>query len=286
MSATSPLIRLRQAVFGDWISGLAFFLLAIFLLASLFAPFLPIGQPDQIGFGPRLTGLSFKSLLGNDQLGRPLLARVLQGIRVTFLLSTSAVLISGALGALVGIAAPYFHRWTDEVASRVADVMFSFPPILLGFLVVAMLKPGVTSAMAVIALITFPTMLRVVRAATITVMTRDFMVVAEISGVRFGERMFSHLLPNVAGVIVVQAVYSISLGMLVESGLSFLGLGVQPPIASLGSLLRDGATYLEIAPWLSVGPGLALALAITSINLLGDAMRGLVDPTVVFEAKR
>lgn len=279
MAMPRTLHRLRKALSSDWISVAAVVVIVAALILSVVGPYLPIGRPDQIGFGPRLSGLSWRAWLGTDQLGRPVLARVLQGVQVTFLLSTGAVIFAGSLGALVGIAAPYFHRSTDEVASRFADVMFSFPPILLGFLVIAVLKPGVTSAMAVICLITFPTMLRVVRAATLTVMNRDFMTVAEVSGVPFHERVFRHLLPNVAGAIVVQAVYSISFGMLVESSLSFLGLGVQPPVASLGSLLRDGATYLEIAPWLSVGPGLVLALTIMSINMIGDAMRGFVDPT-------
>jgi peptide/nickel transport system permease protein len=272
-------VRLRRAMLSDGVSTIAATVLVLILLVSMFGPFLPIGKPDQIGFGPRLGGLSWSAPMGTDQLGRSVLARVLQGVQMTFLLSTVSVVVAGLMGALVGIAATYFHRFADEIASRTADVMFAFPPILLGLLVVAIFKPGVTSAMAVIALITFPTMLRVVRAATLSVMRRDFMFVAEISGVSFRDRIFRHLLPNVANVIVVQAIYSISLGMLIESSLSFLGLGVQPPVASLGSLLRDGATYLEIAPWLSIGPGIILALSIMSINLVGDATRSFVDPT-------
>jgi peptide/nickel transport system permease protein len=271
--------RARKALFGDWITSIAIIVLTIALILSALAPLLPIGKPDQIAFGPRLSGLSWNALMGTDQLGRPLLARILQGLQVTFILSTVAVIFAGSIGAIIGIAAPYFHRSTDEIANRFADVMFSFPPILLGFLVVAVLKPGVTSAMAVIFLITLPTMFRVVRASTITVMKRDFMVVAEISGVSMFVRLFRHLLPNAAGAIVVQIVYSISFGMLIESSLSFLGLGVQPPVASLGSLLRDGATYLEIAPWLSIGPGVVLALVIMSVNLIGEAIRNFVDPT-------
>jgi peptide/nickel transport system permease protein len=277
--ARRTLRRLAGVVFADGISAASFAVLLLLLVTSLCGPLLPIGGPDQIRFGPRLSPPGWALPFGTDQLGRSTLARVLQGVQVTFLLSTVAVLAAGLLGALVGSAAPYFHRWTDEVVSRIADVMFAFPPILLGFLVVAVLGPGVTSAMAVIGLITFPTMLRVVRAATVSMMTRDFMVVAEIGGAPFADRVRSHILPNVAGVIVVQAVYSVSLGMLVESSLSFLGLGVQPPVASLGSLLRDGAAYVEIAPWLLAGPGLTLALAIMAINLIGDALRRLVDPT-------
>lgn len=279
---TKYFVRFRRAMFSDGVSATAAVVLVVILLISIVGPFLPIGSPDQIGFGRRLGSWTWAAPMGTDQLGRSVLARVLQGIQVTFFLSTVSVVIAGILGAIVGITATYFHRFADEVASRLADMMFAFPPILLGFLVVAIMKPGLTSAMAVIGLITFPTMLRVVRASTLGIMRRDFMLVAEISGVSFRDRIFRHLLPNVASVIVVQAIYSISLGMLIESSLSFLGLGVQPPIASLGSLLRDGATYLEIAPWLSIGPGIVLAVSIMAINLIGDATRSFVDPTYRF----
>ncbi|MGE4251003.1 MAG: ABC transporter permease [Parvibaculaceae bacterium] len=278
MNVLSSLSRLRSALFGNTLSGVATLVLLFLLAASLGASLLPVGDPNQIGYGPRLSPPQWLIPFGTDQLGRPILARVLEGIQITFLLSTVSVIIAGALGAVAGMIATYFHHWTDEFAGRIADIMFSFPPILLGMLVVAVAGPGVTSAMMVIALITFPTMLRVVRAATMNVVGRDFILVAEVGGLPFLDRVFTHILRNVAGTIVVQAVYSISLGMLIESSLSFLGLGVQPPVASLGSMLRDGATYLEIAPWMTLAPGAALALSIMSINIIGDAMRSYVDP--------
>jgi peptide/nickel transport system permease protein len=165
-----------------------------------------------------------------------------------------------------------------DSATRVADMMFSFPPILLGLLVSAILGPGILSAIAAIMLITFPIFVRVVRAATLDVAGRDFVTVSSIIGASFPRRIFVHLLPNVAGAVAVQMVYSISFGMLIESGLSFLGLGVQPPEASLGSLLREGNQYLGVAPWLTFGPGFVLALAILSVNLVGDGLRRIADP--------
>ena len=175
--------------------------------------------------------------------------------------------------------AAYTHRALDETVSRIADMLFSFPPVLLGLLVTAILSPGIHSAVAAIVLITLPAMVRVVRAATLDIARRDFVIVAEVAGASFGRRLFIHLLPNTAGVVAVQTAYSISLGMLIESALSFLGLGVQPPSASLGSLLREGALYLDIAPWLAFGPGALLAAAILSVNLFGDGLRAIVDPS-------
>lgn len=270
--------RLLASLTKDRLMQIALAALIVLLVISLLSPLLPIGRPDQVGYGPRLGAPTWHILFGADNLGRPVLARVLQGVQTTILLSSVAVVISGLLGALVAMITAYLHPIADEAASRFADILFSFPPILLGILVVAVLSPGALSAMVVISLVTFPTMLRVVRAATLAIMRRDFVISAEIAGVSFAKRIFVHILPNVADAIIVQMIYSISLGMLVESGMSFLGIGVQPPIASLGMLLRDGVSYLEIAPWLTFAPGLTLAVAIMATNLLGDGLRRLVDP--------
>jgi peptide/nickel transport system permease protein len=263
---------------GDNLSRVATVVLLALIAVGVLAPILPVGDPEQIGFGPRLAGPAWGWCLGTDNLGRPMLARIFEGIRLTFVLSATAVLIAAVIGALVGMMAAYIHRLLDETISRLADILFSFPPILLGLLVTAILGPGITSAMAVIVLITLPAMVRVARAATLDIAQRDFVTVAEVIGASLGRRLFVHLLPNAAGVVAVQTAYSISLGMLIESSLSFLGLGVQPPNASLGSLLREGSTYLDVAPWLVFGPGAFLAAAILSVNLFGDGLRSLVDP--------
>jgi peptide/nickel transport system permease protein len=263
---------------GDGLSRAAVVAVIVLVVAGVLAPILPIGDPEAIGAGPRLSPPDGAFPLGTDNLGRPVLARVFEGILLTFILSTVAVLIASVAGAIIGMIAAYLHRTVDEVISRFADVLFSFPPVLLGLLITSILNPGVHSAATAIVLITLPAMIRVVRAATLDVVGRDFVVIAEISGASFARRLFFHLLPNVAGVIAVQTAYSISLGMLIESALSFLSLGVQPPNASLGSLLREGSLYLDIAPWLVFGPGVCLAVAILSVNLLGDGLRTVVDP--------
>ncbi len=263
---------------NDRLSQAGTLVLLLLIALGVFAPLLPIGDPEAIGAGPRLSPPSTEFPLGTDNLGRPMMARIFEGILLTFVLSTIAVLIAGVVGAVIGMIAAYVHHVLDEVISRFADMLFSFPPVLLGLLVTTILAPGIQSAIAAIVLITLPAMVRVVRAATLEVARRDFVVVAEVVGASFGRRLFLHLFPNVAGVVAVQTAYSISLGMLIESALSFLGLGVQPPNASLGSLMREGATYLEIAPWLAFGPGAFLAAAILSVNLFGDGLRAVVDP--------
>ncbi|MFO1057678.1 MAG: ABC transporter permease, partial [Dongiaceae bacterium] len=208
---------LWRAAGRDPLAAGATVLLLIIVAAGLLWPLLPIPDPAAVGVGPRLAPPSRSFLLGTDTLGRSLLSRTLQGVRTTLLLSTSAVLLSGLLGALAGIVGGYRPGLLDESFSRIADVMFSFPPVLLGILVTAVYAPGRMSAIAVIALFTLPTLLRVVRAATLTVRHRDFVVIAEVIGASFARRVLVHLLPNVATAIVVQMVYSVSFGMLVES---------------------------------------------------------------------
>lgn len=270
--------RWREIAFEDPLAAWSVPVLALIVLAGLIWPLLPIPDPAAVGVGPRIRPPSMNFLLGTDTLGRSLLARVLQGIRTTLLLSTVAVLIAGAIGALLGMVSGYIRGAADELVTRVADVMFAFPPVLLGLLVTAIYGPGQVAAIAVIVVFTVPTMIRVIRSATMAIRHRDFVLIAEVLGASFWRRLTTHLLPNVLIVIIVQTVYSISFAMLVESALSFLGLGVQPPSASLGSLLREGSLYLSVAPWMSFAPGLILSLAILAINLFGDFVRRVIDP--------
>jgi peptide/nickel transport system permease protein len=236
------------------------------------------GSATALGIALPLSAPGPGHLLGTDQLGRSLLPRVVAGIRSTFLLASIAVLIAAGIGTLLGLLAGYLRGFVDEIIGRLADLMFSFPAILLAILISAMFRPGSPTAIAAIVIVTLPVMVRIVRAATLAVAEQDFVIQARIVEAGLTRILFVHLLPNVAGAIVVQAAYSISLGMILESGVSFLGLGVQPPGASLGSLLHDGRVYLDVAPWLVFAPGAVLAATILSINLVGDGLRQLIDP--------
>jgi peptide/nickel transport system permease protein len=200
------------------------------------------------------------------------------GIRTTFLVSAMAVLATAFIGTIVGMLSAYFGGFADTVVMRLADVMFAFPAIVLGLLVSALLGPGIFPAVLVISFVTLPLFVRLVRAVTLSVAGREFVVAAEVAGASTARILVLHLLPNVSGAVVVQLTYALSIGMLVESGLSFLGLGTQPPDASLGSLLRLGAVYVGIAPWLVMSSGLLLALSIASVNLTGDGLRDAIDP--------
>jgi len=270
--------RCRRAARFDALSRGALVVLIIIVLIGTFGRFLPIGDPEEIAVGPRLSPPSWEFLLGTDELGRSFLPRVVHGIRTTFLVSAMAVLATAFIGTIVGMLSAYFGGFVDTLVMRLADVMFAFPAIVLGLLVSALLGPGIFPAVLVISFVTLPLFVRLVRAVTLSVAGREFVVAAEVAGASTARILVLHLLPNVSGAVVVQLTYALSIGMLVESGLSFLGLGTQPPDASLGSLLRLGAVYVGIAPWLVVSSGLLLALSIASVNLTGDGLRDAIDP--------
>lgn len=243
-----------------------------------------IGSIAQVGgdptalLAPRLLPPGGEFWLGTDTLGRSLFPRVIEGIRVTFVIAAVAVLIVSVLGTLIGMVAAYLGSVVDAAIVRIADVLFSFPGMLMALMVAAMIGPGATGAVITIVLVTIPLVIRVARAATLRVRNRDFVVAVRVGGASAPRIIGVHLLPSVAGPMIVQTTYLLSAGMLIEGGMSFVGLGVQPPDASLGSLLQEGRDYLTFAPWLVFAPGLTLALAMLSINVVGDYLRDAFEP--------
>jgi peptide/nickel transport system permease protein len=270
---------------GDLLSRAGLCVLLVFVLVSAFGSWLPLGDPEAVNAGPRLAAPSAQWWAGTDSLGRSVLPRLAEGIRTTFLLAGAAVVVTAMLSVVVGMVAAYYGGVVGELITRSADVLFAFPSLLLAILMVAITGPGPLGAVISIVLICTPLMVRVVRAASLSVVGRDFVVAARVGGASGRRILLVHVLPNVAGAAVVQATYALSVGMLIESGLSFLGLGLQPPSASLGSLVHEGAVYLPIAPWLALIPGVLLALAIMAVNLVGDGLRDAFDVRGV-EARR
>ncbi len=254
-------------------------ILICLIMIGLIEPFLPVAEYKAVASGPRRVGPSMDYIFGTDNLGRSVFARVLEGIRLTFLLSLTAVLGAGIVGAIIGMAAAWYRGWFDLLIARLADMLFAFPALIFGLIIAAIMGPGSLSAIIAIFFIVLPTMVRVVRSAAMSVVNRDFVVVAQISGASTARILFRHVLPNVASVSVVQLAYLLSIGMILESGLSFLGLGVQPPASSLGALLREGSAFMRIAPWMVVAPGVALTISILCVNYLGDAARNIIEPT-------
>ncbi len=272
-----PRWRLSGLFRGDVLSRAGAGLLLVLVATGLFGGWLGLGDPEAVNVGPRLAAPSSRWLAGTDSLGRSVAPRLVEGVRTTFLLAAVAVLVTAAISVVLGMVAAYFRGAVGELITRGADVLFAFPALLLAIMLVAITGPGMTGAVIAIVLICSPMMVRVVRAASLSVVSRDFVIASRVGGASWVRILLVHVLPNVAPTAVVQATYALSVGMLIESGLSFLGLGLQPPKASLGSLVHEGTVYLPIAPWLVLVPGALLALAIMAVNLLGDGLRDALD---------
>jgi peptide/nickel transport system permease protein len=273
---TAPDLARRSGL--DRLSLGAFVVLALLVLAGAAGRLSLFGDPRKIEHIGRLRPPSSGAVFGTDELGRSMLPRVAEAIGNTLVLALVAVALATLVAMALAIPAGYLKGPFDRVIVALADILFSFPALLFAILIAAILGPGRPAAVAAIILVTLPRMVRVFRQAVMVVAERDFVVNSEVSGVPAVRIMVAHIVPNIAGPIIVQATFGLSVAMLVESGLSFLGLGVQPPSASLGSLVSGGLDALALDPWLVFIPSMVLVAAIVSVNLVGDGLRDLFEP--------
>ncbi|WP_027721221.1 ABC transporter permease [Maridesulfovibrio zosterae] len=254
------------------------FLVGTVSLAAICAPLLSSYDPFALNVNQLLQPPSSTHLFGTDALGRDLFTRMLYGGRVSLWVGFVAVGISTAIGLVLGLAAGYFGGLVDEIIMRGVDVMLCFPSFFLILAVIAFLEPGLTNIMIVIGFTSWMGVARLVRAETLSLRKRDFVQASKLAGAGPVRIMATHILPNAITPVLVSATLGVAGAILVESSLSFLGLGVQPPDPSWGNLLMDGKEVLEIAPWLSVFPGMAILLTVLGYNLLGEALRDILDP--------
>lgn len=268
----SVLRGVRLPFRGDPLGRFGLALLVLLVGVGVLHPLLPLGDA-LASIGPRVAGPSAQFPLGTDELGRSLLPRIASAIGVTIVLSAIAVLVATIVGVALGCCAAYASGRVDQLISRFTDVIFSFPTLLVAVLIAVIVGPGRPTAIVAIIMVTLPTMIRVARAEALRIVELDFVTSAEIAGARLGRIIAVHLLPNMREAVIVQITYSISLGMLVEGGISFLGLGVQQPDTSLGALLGAGRLYITVAPSYLLIPGLVLGLAVLAFNLVGDSLR-------------
>ena len=271
-AALSVLARNRPAAVGAII-------LALIVVIALLTPVLPLLPPDAIDPANRLIPpLNAGRTLGTDQLGRDMLARLLWGARLSLAVGLAATFVAALAGSSIGVCAGYFGRWIDALLMRAIDMLMAFPYVLLALTIVAALGPGLFNAMIAVAVVNIPFFARNLRGSTLGIVHREFIDAARLSGKGDFSILVSEVLPNVAPVIVITMSTTVGWMILETAGLSFLGLGSQPPQADLGSMLGEGRKLLLNAPFVSTIPGAVIFLLVIGVNLVGDGIRDALDP--------
>jgi peptide/nickel transport system permease protein len=260
-------------------------ILCAFVIAAAFAPVLSPFDPNRQSLLLRLRPPGFANatgtfLLGTDDLGRDLLSRVIYGARASLLVAALSVSVSLVVGTALGLLAGWFRGWTAVVVMRLVDTMLSIPAILLAILTVAVLGPGFFKLVLVLGLTRWPRYTRVAYGQTLQVAALPYIRAAEMAGAGAPRILSRHVLPNIAGPLMVVATSEFGLMILFEAGLSFLGLGIQPPTPSWGTIMSAGREYVARAWWLTVFPGACLFVLVLCINLFGDWLRDTLDPSM------
>ena len=253
-------------------------IITIIFFLALFAPIIAPYDPNFIDIESILVSPSYSHIMGTDGLGRDVFSRMLFGARISLLVGFVAVGIATGIGIVLGSIAGFYRGWVDSVIMRLVDIMLSIPSFFLILAVIAFLTPSIWNIMIVIGLTSWMGVTRLVRAEFFSLRQREYVLAAQTMGASDINIILKHLLPNSLTPIIVSSVLGIASAVLVESGLSFLGLGVQAPTASWGNILTDGKEYIQFAWWLSLFPGLAILLTVLGYNLLGEGLRDLMDP--------
>jgi peptide/nickel transport system permease protein len=272
---------LARTGFGG-IIGMALVLLMV--LTAAFGPLLPLPDPVHSDLRARMKPPSLSLAtpnphpLGTDQLGRDILSRIVTGSRVTLGVACSAVILGGVVGVLLGLMAGYFGGWLDRIMMRLVDIQLAIPLMLLALMVVAALGPSLRNLIVVLALTSWVRYARIVRGSVLAIREREFVQSARAIGAGSTRILLLHILPNVLTPALVVATLELSRVIVLEAGLSFLGLGVQPPSPDWGRMLAEGRTYISSAWWIITLPGVALMLCVLGVNLTGDWLRDKLDP--------
>ncbi len=268
-------MTLKRFSLSGFLSLWPAWILLSLVVAALFAPAIVPFDPDRQNLLARLKPPGFESrgaayFLGSDELGRDVLSRLIYGARISLAVAALSVILSGAVGILVGMAAGYLRGWSETILMRLVDIFLSIPAILLAIITVAVLGPGFINVILVLALTRWPRYARVAYGQTLAIADRPFVQLARAMGSSPWRVLAIHILPNIIGPLMVVATLEFGLMVLFEAGLSFLGLGVQPPTASWGSMMSSGRNYIATAWWITMFPGIALFLLVLSANLIGD----------------
>jgi len=229
----------------------------------------------------RLQGPSLRHPLGTDQYGRDTLSRVMTGAVNSIIVGLVTVAIGLTLGVILGLTSAYYGKLCDEAIMRFSDFLFGFPAVLTAILITSILGPSMINAMLAIGIFYIPVFARLTRAVAMTIWEREFITAARASGMSEWYIARRHVLPNILSPLLIQGTIQFAVAILAEAGLSYLGLGTQPPTASWGRMLNEAQTFMSTSPWMAIFPGVAIAWAVLGFNLLGDGLRDTLDPKMV-----
>ena len=258
------------------VAGLA--IVAVLVVVAIFAPYISPFGPDQMGAGRRLTPPNGTYWFGTDEFGRDIFSRVVFGARLTIQVGVIAVGISLTVGLLVGLVGGYAGGWLERILMRGVDVLFSFTETLIALAAVAVLGPSLTNAMIAVGIAAVPFYARVTYSVSLVEKNKPYFEAAVAAGAGHMRLLFRHLLPNIVPPLIVVATLGVSTAVLAAAGLSFLGLGAQPPSPEWGAMLSAGRDYFNRAPWIMIYPGVAIMVTVLGFNLLGDGIREALDP--------
>jgi peptide/nickel transport system permease protein len=270
-----PIVHVLSRPLGFIGAAILVVLIIAAIFAPVLAPFSPTAQDAQ-----RLLSPGRPNWLGTDEFGRDILSRILHGARVSLQVGGIAVGIAMVIGSAIGIVSGFFMGAVDNIIQRIVDIMLAFPAVILIIAISGVLGPSTSTAMLAIGIVYAPNFARIVRGPTIVVMQNQYLEAGRVVGASSWRLMLRYVLPNVSAPIIVQATLALSTAILAEATLSFLGLGTQPPDPSWGTMLGTGRKYMESAPHVAIFPGLAIAITVLGFNLLGDALRDALDPSL------
>jgi len=274
----SSIVETFKSVISSKTSLLGLIIIALLIVVALFASILAPYNPTHGDLFSRYQGPSGAHWLGTDELGRDILSRLIFGSRISIQVGIIAVGIALIIGTFLGAVSGFFGKWLDMLVMRVIDILMAFPSILLAIAIVAVMGKGLTNTMIAVGIVGIPQFARIVRSSVLSVKESEYIESARAIGARQFRVLFRHVLPNCIAPIIVQTTLSIGTAILDAAGLSFLGLGAQPPQPEWGAMLDAGRAALETSPWVVIFPGLAILMTVIGFNLLGDGLRDALDP--------
>jgi peptide/nickel transport system permease protein len=278
---TNPWLDKWRQVRHNRFALAGFILLGFLALVAIFAPLIAPYDPISMDLGNTLKPPYADHLLGTDKLGRDVLSRVIFGSRISLIVGFIVEGIAVSVGVTLGAVSGYFGGIVDMIIQRLVDVIMAFPFLILAIAIVSLIGPSLTNMMLVLGGVVWVEYARIVRGMVLSIKEQEFVLAARVVGAKDSRIIFRHLLPSCLGVIIVQATFGIATAILAASGLSFLGMGAQPPTAEWGAMLSEAKPYLRQLPIMSVAPGAAIMITVLAINFVGDALRDAFDPRVL-----